>query len=96
MTPCAYCGEDIARNGTTLEAELFIEDRTYAIRPSFCSWQHAEAWFGQPPPDITAWQRTKRKVKQPRAEGGVVVWAILVALVVLVLVTVITLTSTLN
>lgn len=84
MSPCAYCGGDKSRFETTVDAELFIEDRGYVIKPSFCSWQHAAAWFAQPPPDITAWTRTGRAPKPP-SEGGVGTWLILVLLLALLL-----------
>lgn len=87
MTPCAQCGEDVARHGTTLDAELFIESRTFAIRPSFCSWQHAAAWFNQAPPDIVHWKQI-RKQKAP-ADGGLITWLILASLLGLLLVTVV-------
>lgn len=74
MTPCALCGEDVDRFGTKLEAELFIEERIYTIRPSFCSWQHGAAWFNQTPPDIGHWLKIG-KTKAP-ADGGVITWLI--------------------
>ena len=93
MTPCAHCGEDIARHGTTLDAELFIEDRGFAISPSFCSWQHAAAWFNQAPPDISAWRQNQRKGP---ADGGMITWFILLALIILLLGTVVVLMATVN
>ena len=95
MSPCAYCGGDKARYETTVDAELFIEDREYSIKPSFCSWQHAAAWFAQPPPDVSAWTRTGKAPKAP-ADGGVVTWLLLVLLIVLLLVTVVVLGVTLS
>lgn len=85
MSPCAYCGGDKNRFETTVDAELFIEDRGFVIKPSFCSWQHAAAWFAQPPPDITAWTRTAAAPKAA-ADGGVVTWLVLALLVTLVLI----------
>ena len=87
MTPCSYCGEDVARDGTTLEAELLIEDRTYAIKPSFCSWQHAASWFNQDPPDITHWTQLKKRTAP--ADGGLITWLIMGSLMAMLLAAVI-------
>lgn len=92
MKPCAYCGDDIAVHGTTLEAELLIEDKTYGLNPSFCSWPHAAAWFNQVPPDISAWHQ----VKKGNPDGGLLTWVILLVLIILLLGTVITLMATLR
>jgi hypothetical protein len=97
VNPCAYCGEDRERFGTMLEAQLFIEDRTFALQPSFCSWQHAAAWFNQSPPDVSAWEVLKapRAVKID-ADGGVGTWLILGLLILLILAAAVLLGITLN
>lgn len=83
---CAYCGEDKDRFGTALEVELHIEDRAYALRTAFCSWQHAATWFNQPPPGIENWRVLKAPpVRTLEADGGVGTWLILALLIVLIL-----------
>lgn len=95
MTACTYCGEDRDRFETVVETEVFIEDRGYVIKPSFCSWQHTAAWFNQPPPDVEAWTRTGPAPKAP-VDGGVMTWLILAFLVTILLAAVITLSVTLG
>jgi len=89
VTRCAYCGENIEQFGTTLNTQLFIEERTFTIRPSFCSWQHAASWFNSEPPDIAHWTQIGKK-KAP-ADGGVVTWLIAIGLLIALLATVISL-----
>lgn len=86
VTPCALCGGDVAQHGTTLEADLLIEERTFKMSPAFCSWQHAAAWFNQDPPGVEHWRRVgKPKRQQGPADGGLVTWIILATLLTLLL-----------
>jgi hypothetical protein len=94
---CAYCGEEKARFGTTVDARLVIEDGTYAISPAFCSWQHAAAWFNQPPPDVSQWTLLREPERVTvRAEGGLWTWIVCVVLVLLLLGVAVVLGSTLS
>ena len=52
---CAQCGADKKQFGTSVDLEIFYEDYTYEVEPSFCCWDHAAAWFNETSPDFAAW-----------------------------------------
>lgn len=58
LDACEYCGADKKQHGTSVDLELFYQDYRFAGYPAFCSWGHAAAWFGQPPPDFHQWDKS--------------------------------------
>jgi len=57
---CAHCGADKKQFGTSVDLEIFYEDFKYELEPSFCSWEHAVAWFNGPRPDFSTWEDDRR------------------------------------
>ena len=55
---CELCGADKKQHGTSVDLEIFYENYRYAGYPAFCSWEHAAAWFAQPRPDFTTWDKS--------------------------------------
>lgn len=90
---CDFCGEHKKQHGTSVDLEVFYEDYKYAGYPAFCSWEHAAAWFNQPRPDFTTWDKSadRKQTLGDRAFSATFILTVLViaalAVVVLLVVT---------